>query len=123
MFFLFIILYFISFTNAGSRKKTYPFINKIFIGFLGKYRAVAPDLEINFIIAELKCITFFYFLNGAMLLNHIADTREDERCRKVAANIRTAYDSALEAGERTGDLGGKLGTDAFTDAVIRRLPA
>jgi hypothetical protein len=27
----------------------------------------------------------------------------------------------LQAGERTGDLGGSLGTEAFADAVIRRM--
>jgi isocitrate dehydrogenase (NAD+) len=60
-------------------------------------------------------------MSGAMLLNHIADTRGDERCRQAATRIRTAYDTALEAGERTRDLGGQLGTTQFADAVIRRL--
>ena len=32
-----------------------------------------------------------------------------------------AYDAALAAGEKTRDLGGKLGTAAFADAVIARL--
>jgi isocitrate dehydrogenase (NAD+) len=61
-------------------------------------------------------------MSGAMLLNHIADTRADARCRTAAQAIRTAYDAALEAGERTRDLGGTLGTEQFADALIRRLP-
>ena len=56
-----------------------------------------------------------------MMLNHIADTREDPSCRKIAAAIRNAYDGALEEGQRTADLGGSLGTEAFADAVIARL--
>jgi isocitrate dehydrogenase (NAD+) len=78
----------------------------------------APDIAGKGIANPLALL-----MSAAMLLNHIADTREDERCRTIAAGIRTAYDGALQAGERTGDLGGKLGTEAFTDAVIRRLPA
>jgi isocitrate/isopropylmalate dehydrogenase len=55
------------------------------------------------------------------MLNHIADTREDERCRKAAVAIRSAYDKALQDGDKTGDLGGTLGTEEFADAIISRL--
>ena len=54
---------------------------------------------------------------------HLAETRHDEACRKAAERVRTAYDRALEDGQKTRDLGGELGTAAFTDAVIARLPA
>lgn len=60
-------------------------------------------------------------MSGVMLLNHLADTHGDEACRVAGTRIKRAYDAALEAGERTGDLGGELGTKAFTDAIIARL--
>jgi len=39
----------------------------------------------------------------------------------AAANIESALWATLEAGEKTGDLGGSLNTAAFTEAVISRL--
>lgn len=60
-------------------------------------------------------------MSAVMLLNHIAQTRGDASCKTVADRIRSAYSKALEAGEYTRDLGGTLSTDAFADAVIRRL--
>ena len=39
----------------------------------------------------------------------------------AAERIKNAYDSCLEAGEKTGDLGGSLGTKEFAAAVIARL--
>ena len=60
-------------------------------------------------------------MSAVMMLNHLADTREDERCRQVAERIKAAYDQALDEDCKTRDLGGSLGTDAFADAVIERL--
>lgn len=60
-------------------------------------------------------------MSATMMLNHLADTREDDRCREAAERIKAAYNGALEAGERTRDLGGTLGTEAFGDAVTARL--
>ena len=60
-------------------------------------------------------------MSAVMMLNHLADTREDERCRQVAQRIKAAYDQALDEDCKTRDLGGSLGTDAFADAVIERL--
>ena len=60
-------------------------------------------------------------MSSTMLLNHLAETRNDERCRASAQRIKAAYDSALTAGEKTRDLGGKLNTAEFTRAVIDRL--
>jgi len=40
----------------------------------------------------------------------------------AAADVRTAVESTLAEGPRTPDLGGAASTDAFTDAVIERLP-
>jgi isocitrate dehydrogenase (NAD+) len=76
----------------------------------------APDIAGKGIANPLALL-----MSATMMLNHIADTREDTRCRKIASAIRNAYDSALQDGERTGDLGGTLGTEAFADAIIARL--
>jgi isocitrate dehydrogenase (NAD+) len=76
----------------------------------------APDIAGQGIANPLALL-----MSATMLLNHVADTREDVRCRNVATAIRNAYDAALQAGERTRDLGGNLGTEGFADAVIARL--
>jgi 3-isopropylmalate dehydrogenase len=58
-----------------------------------------------------------------MLLNYLAETRDDERCAAAAQRIKDGYNRALAAGSKTRDLGGTLGTAEFADAVIDRLPA
>lgn len=60
-------------------------------------------------------------MSAVMMLNHLAETRQDERCAAAAGRIKAAYDQALEAGETTGDIGGNLGTAAFAEAVISAL--
>lgn len=60
-------------------------------------------------------------MSATMMLNHLATTRADERCAKVAARIKAAYDRALQDGQTTGDLGGSLGTDGFARAVVELL--
>ena len=60
-------------------------------------------------------------MSAVMMLNHLADTREDEGCRRTAERIKTAYDLALDEDRKTRDLGGDLGTETFADAVIERL--
>lgn len=60
-------------------------------------------------------------MSAVMMLNHLADTRNDESCRTAAERIKAAYNRALSDGQKTGDLGGDLGTEAFADAVIQRL--
>ena len=62
-------------------------------------------------------------MSGVMLLNHIAETRNDKESAASAKRIKTAYDSALESGEKTADLGGSLGTMAFAQAVAKRIGA
>ena len=76
----------------------------------------APDIAGKGIANPLALL-----MSATMMLNHIADTRDDVSCRTIASSIRNAYDAALQAGERTGDLGGSLDTEAFADAVIARL--
>jgi isocitrate/isopropylmalate dehydrogenase len=38
-----------------------------------------------------------------------------------AGRIREAYNRALSEGQKTRDLGGELGTEAFANAVIERM--
>jgi isocitrate dehydrogenase (NAD+) len=61
-------------------------------------------------------------MSATMMLNHMAAARGDDSCAKIASRIKTAYDRALGEGQTTADLGGKLGTREFTQAVIARLP-
>ena len=58
-------------------------------------------------------------MSATMMLNHIASSRATTTCAKVATRIKTAYDRALGEGQTTADLGGKLGTREFTQAVHR----
>jgi isocitrate dehydrogenase (NAD+) len=60
-------------------------------------------------------------MSATMMLNHLADTRGDAQCRAVAERVKSAYDRALEDGQKTADLGGTLGTREFARAVIDRL--
>ena len=76
----------------------------------------APDIAGKGVANPLALL-----MSAVMMLNYLADERGDLVCRSVAENIKAAYDGALEAGEKTRDLGGQLGTDAFAQAVIARL--
>ncbi|TNF59062.1 MAG: isocitrate/isopropylmalate dehydrogenase family protein [Deltaproteobacteria bacterium] len=76
----------------------------------------APDIAGKGVANPLALL-----MSGVMMLNHIADTRADERCRASAARIREAYNRALSDGQKTRDLGGALGTEDFAAAVIERL--
>jgi isocitrate dehydrogenase (NAD+) len=60
-------------------------------------------------------------MSAVMMLNHLADVRHDASCGQAAERIKTAYNLALKDGEKTRDLGGVLGTDAFAAAIIQRL--
>ena len=60
-------------------------------------------------------------MSAVMMLNHLAEQRGDQQCREAAAGIKSAYNLALKEGAHTRDLGGDLGTEAFTDAIIQRL--
>ncbi|TVP54707.1 MAG: NAD-dependent isocitrate dehydrogenase [Gemmatimonadales bacterium] len=54
-------------------------------------------------------------LSAVMLLEHIG---QDETAGRIRSALRTTL---ADPENRTGDLGGSLGTDAFTSAVIRNL--
>jgi isocitrate dehydrogenase (NAD+) len=60
-------------------------------------------------------------MSAVMLLNHLSARESEPRYREVGARIRAAYNAAIQAGEKTRDIGGELGTRAFTEAVIQRL--
>ena len=60
-------------------------------------------------------------MSAVMMLNHLAASRNDATAKQSADRIRDAYNACLLAGEKTHDLGGKLGTIAFADAVIAKL--
>lgn len=60
-------------------------------------------------------------MSAVMMLNHLGETDDDGEAQQAAERIRTAYDQALTDGETTRDLGGRLGTNQFADAVIARL--
>ena len=77
----------------------------------------APDIAGQGVANPLALL-----MSAVMMLNHLAETRHDEACRTAGARIKVAYDRALEENQKTRDLGGQLGPDAFTDAVIARLP-
>lgn len=76
----------------------------------------APDIAGQNLANPLALI-----MSGVMMLEHLANTRDDERCREVAARITEAYRRALSEGDKTRDLGGSLGTNEFADAVAARL--
>jgi isocitrate dehydrogenase (NAD+) len=60
-------------------------------------------------------------MSATMLLDHLAETRGDARCRQVAERVRNGYRKALDGGRTTRDLGGSLGTKEFAQAVAAEL--
>lgn len=76
----------------------------------------APDIAGKGIANPMSLL-----MSGVMMLNHMAEVLGYEDCRPVAERIRSAYDRALADGSKTRDIGGDLGTDDFTRAVIERL--
>ncbi|MFA9477797.1 isocitrate/isopropylmalate dehydrogenase family protein [Phycisphaerales bacterium AB-hyl4] len=76
----------------------------------------APDIAGKGIANPLALL-----MSAVMMLNHVHATQDDEACKTAASRIKQAYNQALADGEKTGDIGGKLGTMGFADAVIARL--
>ena len=77
----------------------------------------APDIAGKGLANPLSLL-----MSGVMMLNHLAETREDEACKAAADRIKGAYNKTLSDQQFTGDLGGPLGTEGFTKALIERLP-
>jgi isocitrate dehydrogenase (NAD+) len=73
----------------------------------------APDIA-----NQNKANPLALLMSGVMMLNHIAETEGRKRCGEAAARIKKAYNAALEAGQTTADIGGRLSTSEFTDALI-----
>jgi len=78
----------------------------------------APDIAGRGIANPLALL-----MSAVMLLNHLAETRDDPMCATAAQRIKDGYNHALAEGCKTRDLGGPLGTAEFADAVIARLGA
>ena len=76
----------------------------------------APDIAGKGIANPLALI-----MSAVMMLNYLFENRQDEACRLAAEKIKNAYNAALADEQKTGDLGGKLTTAAFTQSVIDRL--
>ncbi|MEE9391987.1 MAG: isocitrate/isopropylmalate dehydrogenase family protein [Planctomycetota bacterium] len=76
----------------------------------------APDIA-----GQNKANPLALIKSAVMMLRHMSDTTKDLSLDGCADKIRSAYDKAIADGEKTGDLGGKLGTREFADALIRRL--
>lgn len=76
----------------------------------------APDIAGKGIANPLALL-----MSAVMMLNHLAEAREDDDCHRTAQRIKAAYNRALADGQSTGDIGGRLNTEQFTQAVIDRL--
>ena len=76
----------------------------------------APDIAGQGIANPLALL-----MSGVMMLNHLHQSRDDDACSRSAVRVQDAYNLALQEGDKTGDLGGSLGTEAFADAVIARM--
>ncbi len=76
----------------------------------------APDIAGKGVANPLALL-----MSSVMMLNHISDTEGQPEMRAIAGKVKRAYNLALEDGAKTRDLGGDLGTDAFTNALIERL--
>lgn len=76
----------------------------------------APDIVGNGIANPLALL-----MSAVMMLEYLCIERDDAKAGAQAAAIKQAYERAILDGHKTKDLGGELGTDAFTDAVIERL--
>jgi len=76
----------------------------------------APDIAGKGVANPLALI-----MSSVMLLNYLADERQDKECGAVADNIKEAYNACLRDGCKTRDLGGSLNTEQFTDEIIARL--
>ncbi|MDA0790230.1 MAG: isocitrate/isopropylmalate family dehydrogenase [Proteobacteria bacterium] len=76
----------------------------------------APDIAGKNIANPLALL-----MSAVMMLNHLEEVERNQQAGAAAKRIKAAYDKALTDGEKTRDLGGTLGTDAFAAAVIDRL--
>ena len=78
----------------------------------------APDIA-----GQNKANPLALIMSGVMMLNFMADEREDKTCGEVADAIKAGYNACMREGQVTRDLGGTLSTTEFTDKLIERLGA
>ncbi len=77
----------------------------------------APDISGKGLANPLACL-----MSGVMLLNYLAEARQNPACKQAADRIKAAYDKVLSDGKiRTRDLGGTAGTKEFTAGLIAAL--
>jgi 3-isopropylmalate dehydrogenase len=77
----------------------------------------APDIA-----GQDKANPTSLILSAAMLLEWMAERKKAKSCGKAAEAIMAAVDKVLaDPKKRTADLGGKLGTKKFGDAVAAAL--
>jgi len=76
----------------------------------------APDIAGKGIANPLALL-----MSSVMMLNYLSDKEGDRDLLRVSERIKIAYNCALAEGQKTRDLGGELGTDAFAQAVVDRL--
>lgn len=77
----------------------------------------APDIQ-----GQGKANPTSLILSAAMLLDHLGTKHGKPALNQAARAIEAAIETVLDQPEsRTADLGGKLGTAAFTDAVVAAL--
>jgi isocitrate dehydrogenase (NAD+) len=62
-----------------------------------------------------------FLMSSVMMLNYLADDRDDPECTRAALAIKAGYNACLKDGKKTRDLGGDLNTQQFAEAVIERL--
>jgi len=76
----------------------------------------APDIAGKNIANPLALL-----MSCVMMMNYLADNEGTDDFRHCADKIKEAYNKALEEGATTRDLGGKLGTQEFAQAIIERM--
>ncbi len=76
----------------------------------------APDIAGKGIANPLA-----FLMSSVMMLNYLADERQDPRCGEAAEQIKGAYNACLRKGFKTRDLGGELDTQGFTKHLIAEL--
>jgi isocitrate dehydrogenase (NAD+) len=76
----------------------------------------APDIA-----GQNKANPLALLMSAVMMLRYLAESSGDTSLDDAADSIKQAYDYCLKHGEKTGDLGGTLGTSEFADAVIAQL--
>ncbi|MEM7682073.1 MAG: isocitrate/isopropylmalate dehydrogenase family protein [Planctomycetota bacterium] len=76
----------------------------------------APDIA-----GQGKANPLALLMSAVMMLNYLGEHEQNAHAKQAATAIRKAYNAALSAGEKTGDIGGKLDTDGFARAVSARL--